>query len=250
MWQLARGSELPLWRRAPEPAGFRLAFSTRRGGVSLPPYDTLNIGRSAADQRQAVDENRRRLLAALDLDPERLATAGQVHGAAVREVMTPGLATACDALLTREPGLALAIATADCLPILYAAPGVVAAAHAGWRGTRAGIAEAALAAVCEAAQVSPDRVHVHLGPCIRSCCYRVGPEVAEQFPSGVLTQRDGDWYLDVPAAVRLRLLAARLPATAIEDTGACTACEPHIYFSHRRDRGVTGRHWGLVALRS
>ena len=247
MWTLADDS-VPAWRLVDEPRGLRVAFSTRRGGASEPPYHTLNLGRSTADAPDAVTENRRRLLESLGLDPARLATAGQVHGADVVAVDGPGLAPRCDALVTREPGLALAVSSADCLPILFHAPGAVAAAHSGWRGTVAGVPEATLRAVSRAAGVSPDRVRAHLGPCIRDCCYTVGPEVAGQFPPAAVREVNGELRLSLPVAVRLRLLEAGLPANALEDTGACTACEPHWYFSHRRDQGLTGRQWGLVAL--
>jgi purine-nucleoside/S-methyl-5'-thioadenosine phosphorylase / adenosine deaminase len=249
MWSLAPDGLPPLWRLEPEPQGARLAFSTRVGGVSHPPYDTLNLGRTSADRPEAVGENRRRVLAALDVAPERLATAGQVHGERVALVETPGLERGCDALVTRVPDLALAVSSADCLPLLYETSGAVAVAHAGWRGALAGIAEATLAALCETAGVTADRVRVHLGPCIRSCCYQVGPEVAEQFPSTAVERRDGALYVNLPATVRLRLAAAGLPAARVLDTGACTACEARWYFSHRRDRGLTGRSWGVAVLR-
>src|SRR5690348_12534504 len=113
MWMLDSAGALPRWRPLADSARHIAAFTTRRGGVSLAPYDTLNVGRSTEDLAAAVTENRRRVLAALELDPERLATAGQVHGARVVEVTAPGHAPACDALLTRVPGLALAVTVAD-----------------------------------------------------------------------------------------------------------------------------------------
>jgi YfiH family protein len=247
MWTLDADEPIPLWRD-PADAGGIAAFTTRRGGVSAPPYDLLNLGRSTADRLEAVDENRRRLLAALGLDPARLATAGQVHGAQVVRAHAPGLHPSCDALLTTEPHLALAVSAADCPPLLYHTPGVVAAAHAGWRGIAAGIPAATLAAVCETAAVEPARVRVALGPCIRVCCYAVGPEVAERFPRMAIQQRDGRLWLDLPKAIRLQLTGAGLPADALADTGACTACEPGWYYSHRRDHGLTGRQWGVIAL--
>lgn len=248
MWTLDAPAEPPAWRFEPAPAGAILAFSTRRGGVSRGPYHSLNLGRSTQDRPEAVEENRRRLLTMLDLDPARLATAGQVHGRAVSHPVAPGLNPACDVLVTTMPGLALAVTAADCLPILYVAPHAVAAAHSGWRGTADGAPEAALAAVGAAAGVTAGAVTVHLGPCIRGCCYQVGPEVAAQFPDAAIRRTDAGIHLDLPTATRLRLLDAGAAADAIHDTGACTACEPHHYFSHRRDRGVTGRHWGVVAL--
>jgi YfiH family protein len=246
MWSIDAHSDPPLWRPGHGLPAIVAAFTTRRGGVSAPPFDTLNLGRSTDDRADAVEENRRRTLTALALDPARLATAGQVHGNAVTRADAPGLHPACDALVTTVPGLVLAVTAADCLPVLLVAPGAVAAVHAGWRGAAAGVAEAALAAVCALAGVAPDRVRAHFGPCIRDCCYEVGPEVAAQFPAEAI-RRDGRLMLSVPTAVRLRLLAAGVSPEGIEDTGACTACEPHQYFSHRRDRGRTGRQWGLIS---
>src|SRR5262245_39271099 len=121
MWTLRRDLDVPAWRIERD-RGAALAFSTRQGGVSEGPYQTLNLGRSTADRPEAVEENRRRLLASLDLDPHRLATAGQVHGIRVTRVTHPGLHAECDALVTTVPGLALAVTGADCLPLLYETP--------------------------------------------------------------------------------------------------------------------------------
>ena len=226
------------------------ACSTRQGGVSEPPWDTLNLGLSTGDRPESVFENRRRLLESLGLGSANLATAGQVHGTNVRLVSSPGDVPECDALLTLTPGLALAVATADCMSLLYAAPGAMAAAHAGWRGAAAGLPAATLRALCSAAAVPADSVRVALGPCIRACCYEVGPDVARRFPETVVRTVRGGLRLDLPAFARLRLLEAGLSPEAFEDTGICTACAPSTCFSHRRDAGLTGRHWGLVALRS
>lgn len=256
MWTLDRSVALPAWRIAsdrtppasPGPAAPCLAFSTRRGGVSQGPYRSLNLGRSTDDDPDAVTENRRRWLTALGLDPARLANAGQVHGRAVANVRAPGLQPECDVLVTTTPGLALAVTAADCLPLLFSAPGAVAAAHSGWRGTADGAPEAALSAVCSAANVGPERVTIHVGPAIRGCCYQVGPEVAARFPAPAVRRDERGLWLDLPTAVRLRLIEAGLPPAAFHDTGACTACEPEWYFSHRRDHGLTGRQWGVIAL--
>lgn len=245
MWTLDSRGAPPLWRPAadlPLVAG----FTTRRGGVSLPPYDSLNLGRSTPDRAGDVDANRRRVLAALGLGP--VATAGQVHGARIVEVDGPGHVPDCDGLLTRRPGLALAVTTADCLPILLHAPGVVALVHSGWRGAAAGMPRAALEAVAAAANAAPGGITVHVGPCIRACCYAVGPEVLARFPSAVARTGAAAAHLDLVEATRLQLAAAGLPEAAWHDTGACTACEPHWYFSHRRDGSPSGRHWAVAAL--
>jgi hypothetical protein len=209
----------------------------------------LNLGRSTADRPEAVEENRRRVLSALDFDPGRLVTLGQVHGARVRRAEESGFQPECDAVVTRATGLALAVTGADCLPLLLVTEGALGAAHAGWRGIVAGVVEAALAAVCEESGLPPAAARVHLGPCIRACCYQVSPDVASQFPGEVVSTRERSLHLDLPAAVRLRLMTAGLPREAFEDTGACTACDPRRYFSHRRDHGITGRHWGVVGWR-
>jgi YfiH family protein len=247
MWTLDPRSAIPAWRYRATRPGAVLAFTTRQGGVSEGPYHSLNLGRSTQDRAESVDENRHRLLRSLGLDPARFANAGQVHGASVTPVSGPGLQPACDALVTSTPGLALAVTGADCLPILYLAPGAVAAAHSGWRGTVGGVPEATLAAVCDASGVTPADVTIHMGPCIRGCCYEVGAEVSARFPAEALRSSGESRHLDLPTAVRSRLMAAGAPAHAIHDTGGCTACQPEWYFSHRRDHGLTGRQWGVIA---
>jgi len=247
MWRLDADAALPCWRPSPAPEGLTLAFTTRQGGVSEPPFDSLNLGRSSGDREEAVSENRRRALAALGVPDARLATAGLVHGAGVAEVREPGHVPDCDALLTRERGLALAVTTADCLALLVTAPGTVAVAHCGWRGTAAGLPRQVAGACCAAAQAGAREITVHLGPCIRPCCYEVGPEVARQFPASVSTVVEGRHRLDLAKAARLQLLECGIPPEAILDTGACTSCEPAWYFSHRRDGNRYGRLWALVA---
>lgn len=247
MWILDPDAAVPYWRpRESHPAAV-LLFTTRRGGVSRAPYDTLNLGKSTEDDPDAVATNRERLLRAAALDPARLATAGQVHGTRVVEVTAPGHHPSCDALVTRAPDVILAVTTADCMPILYRAPGVVAAAHSGWRGTADGMPVAALAAVCTLAGCAPEAVEVAIGPAIRGCCYEVSDEVAARFPAAAVRPTITRPRLDLPTAARLALRDAGVRETGLHDTGACTSCEPHLYYSHRRDHGRTGRHWGVAA---
>jgi YfiH family protein len=247
MWTLDRSSSVPHWRTPVSGAGAALAFSTRRGGHSAPPYDSLNLGRSTADAPERVAANREAFLrASLATSPAGLATAGQVHGARVVEVTAPGHHPECDALVTRIPDVVLAVTTADCMSLLYVSPHGVAAAHAGWRGTDAGIPVATLEALCMRSKCAPGDVAVHIGPCIRGCCYEVGDEVAALFPAEALRAVNGRARLDLPTVARMALRAAGVPVTSIHDTGACSACEPHWYFSHRRDAGLTGRMWGVA----
>ena len=249
MWNLDKDAAIPFWQ-SPEPGSATvLLFSTRRGGVSRPPYDQLNLGKSTEDDPAAVATNRERLLRAAGLDPANLASAGQVHGTRVVTVVAPGHHPECDALVTRAPGVVLAVTTADCMPLLYCAPGAVAAAHSGWRGTADGMPVAALEAVCGLAGCAPDAVEVAIGPAIRGCCYEVGEEVAARFPAAAVRPASPRPRLDLPTAVRLALRAAGVREAALHDTGACTSCDPTLYYSHRRDHGRTGRHWGVAALR-
>jgi YfiH family protein len=247
MWTFADGHETPLWRFSARSAA-TLAFSTRLGGVSAAPYDTLNIGRSTADRPEAVTENRRRVLVAAGLEPDCVATAGQVHGAAVIRALEPRLHPECDALVTTEPRLAMAVTGADCMPILLAAPGGVAVAHCGWRGAEAHIAAITVKTLADIVRCAPSDIEAHLGPCIRSCCYTVGPDVFDRFPRQFHSHHADGVHLDLAAAALADLVTAGLRPDAVHDVTQCTACTPARYFSHRRDRGLTGRQWGVAAL--
>jgi YfiH family protein len=248
MWRLDADAKLPCWRFDPPDPGITLAFTTRRGGVSEGAFASLNLGGSSGDREEAVRENRRRTLETLGLSGVRLATAGLVHGAGVAAVDDSGHSQGMDALLTRARGVALAITTADCLPLILTCPGTVAVAHCGWRGTAAGL-PGRLALACRSAASVPAReITAHIGPCIRPCCYEVGPEVAERFPASVVDRVGGRHRLDLAAAARLQLMDSGVPPEAIFDTAACTCCAPDWYYSYRRDGSRYGRHWTLAAM--
>jgi YfiH family protein len=221
----------------------RAAFSTRVGGVSKPPFDTLNLGRLTGDPE--VRENRHRLAAAVDVDPRGVLIGRQVHEALVERheeptkpsafaEPAPGLPEA-DGQATDRPGLTPLVFVADCLPVALAGPRGVAVIHCGWRGMAAGIVERGVDEVGATAAAA--------GPSIGPCCYEVGDEVLEAFRSlgaGIASGR----MLD------LREVARRLLATAgveeVEISDLCTSCNPELFFSHRRDQGRTGRQAGLV----
>jgi len=247
-WSLDTLDSVSLWRPSEPPPGAIVAATTRVGGVSPAPFETLNLGKSTADDPAAVEENRRRVLAALGIPDGRLATAGQVHGTRVTEVHTPGLHVETDALVTREPGLALAVSGADCLPLLAVAPGAVAAAHSGWRGTAAGMPAEVVRALLALSKASPIDVRVYLGPCIGSCCYHVGEDVAARFPAEAVIRDDAGIRVDLAGAARRQVEALGVPRAAIVDPPACTSHHPEWCYSHRRDHGRTGRLWGVVAL--
>lgn len=225
--------------------GAGVAFSTREGGVSTGPYASLNLGILTDDDPARVAENRRRLAEEVGTPSERIAMGWQVHGAELREWEAPpangGYAAPgaelpkVDGHLTAERGVALLVLVADCLPVAIAAPDRVAMLHCGWRGLAAGIIESAVARL-------DGPVAAAIGPGIGSCCYQVGEEVLEAFGDldGVADGR----MLDLEAVARRKLEAAGVQQ--VEATGLCTSCRADLFFSHRRDGGVTGRQGGIA----
>jgi hypothetical protein len=232
------------------PGPYRVAFSTRLGGVSEGPFESLNLGVYTDDEPGNVHENRRRLCARVGVDPETATMAWQYHSAEVakadgRGVVTPGLEfERCDGLWTDEPGRAVMLLTADCLPIAIARTNgkpAVTVLHAGWRGLLDGIAEAGASAL------GGGHLAAAIGPGIGPCCYEVGDEVAtpfrERFGEDVVVGRN----LDLAEAAERGLRAAG--CETVERVGLCTSCEEELFFSHRRDRGRTGRQGIVAALR-
>lgn len=228
----------------------RVSFGSRVGGVSAAPYDSLNIGVLTDDADAAVVENRGRLAAAVGVEPSQVPIGLQVHKAdiAVHEVRQepspyaePGTAPLeeVDGHVVRGPDLAPLVLTADCLPVALAGPGGVAMLHCGWRGLAAGIV-ARGAALVEATAAA-------IGPGIGPCCYEVGPEVLDAFADLGDGIADGR-MLDLPEVARRTL--ARAGVEWVESAGLCTFCEAALFFSHRRDKGVTGRMGNLVWIKA
>jgi purine-nucleoside/S-methyl-5'-thioadenosine phosphorylase / adenosine deaminase len=223
----------------------RVRFTTRRGGVSTGPYASLNLGRLTGDHPEAVERNRARLAVDVGLPWERFAYGRQVHGADVAVVdgdVRQGREE--DGQVTGRTDVATLVFTADCLAIALAADGAVGVLHGGWRGLAGGIVERGVAALREAGARGP--VTALLGPAARGCCYEVGEEVHERFAA--YDARVGERNLALDAVARAQLEAAGV--REVHDTGLCTMCAaPELFFSHRRDRGVTGR-LGAVAWRA
>ena len=228
--------------------GARAVFSTRRGGVSEGPYESLNLGILTDDDPQRVSENRRRVAAAARIAPERVAMGWQVHGTELREWDAPPPERAyaapggkvlprVDGHLTSEPELALLVLVADCYPVALSDGARVAMLHCGWRGLAGGVIGRAV----ERFETTPTAA---VGPGIGGCCYEVGPEVLDAF-SGLEGVANGR-MLDLRAVIARRLEAAGV--TQVQHLDHCTSCRPDLYFSHRRDGGVTGRQAGLVVL--
>lgn len=227
-------------------------MSTRHGGVSGPPYDTLNLGRHVGDDPTCVEENRRRFCAALDTDPAWLATAGQVHGSTVRVIDAPRHEPFCDGLVTTTPGLLLAVAVADCAAVLLADPvhGVAGACHAGWRGAAAGIVGDTVATMADCG-ATPPQIRAYVSPCLSQEAFEVGPEVADRFDDALVAwPNDADRpHVDLKEGLRRQLEEADVPAGAIEGSERCTLQETTDFFSHRAADGTTGRMFGAIVLR-
>ncbi|MFJ9429811.1 peptidoglycan editing factor PgeF [Streptomyces sp. NPDC101490] len=232
--------------------GAHFAFTDRWGGVSAVPYEELNLGGAVGDDPGAVRANRALAADALGLDPARVVWMNQVHGADVAEVDGPwptGEIPPVDALVTARRGLALAVLTADCVPVLLADPvaGVVAAAHAGRPGMVAGVVPATLAAMVRLG-ADPARVVARTGPAVCGRCYEVPEamraEVAETEPAASAETSWGTPAVDVTAGVLAQL--DRLGVTDRRSCGICTL-ESADHYSYRRDR-TTGRLAGYVWL--
>lgn len=222
--------------------GLRHGFFGRQGGVSAGIYASLNARLGSGDDPAAVAANRARIAAALGVASERLLTAYQVHSPHAVAVDGPwtGERPEADALVTATPGLALAVATADCAPVLLSDPAarVVGAAHAGWRGALGGVLEAALAAM-ENLGAERDRIVAAIGPCMGQAAYEVGPEYKARFlaesPSNAALFRPGAGdrsLFDLKGYVVRRL--ARAGVGRVETSPSCTVSDPEAWFSHRR----------------
>jgi YfiH family protein len=241
--------------------GFAHGFSLRTGGVSKPPFDTLNLARTVGDDPEAVAENTRRFAVALAPDgtPPAIYEVSQVHGAMVREVGTGEEVeevrqTEADALVIAPGQGAVAVRTADCVPILVGdrESGTVAAIHAGWRGTVRGVI-AATFDVLGRRGVEPRAVVVAIGPHIRLDAFEVGEDVAREIAAAapdaeeVIRWDDPRPHVELSRVVRAQLEALGVPRDAIDDTGGCTFTEAARFFSYRRDRERSGRHLSAIA---
>jgi polyphenol oxidase len=233
--------ELPL-------PGARAIFSTREGGVSGGPYRSLNLGILTDDDPERVAENRARLAQRAHVRPDRVVMGWQVHGTELAEWEGPDPEGAyadpggkelrrVDGHLTRRPSLALLVLVADCYPVALSDGRQVAMVHCGWRPLAGGILERAIARFDEPPAAA-------VGPGIGGCCYEVGPEVLERF-ADVRGAADGR-MLDLRAVIDARLAGAGV--REVEHLDRCTSCHPDLYFSHRRDDGLTGRQGGMVVL--
>lgn len=234
-----------------ELTGARALFTTRRGGFSEGPFDSLNLGVLTEDRPEAVEDNRRLLEAEVG---RSVCFVRQVHGASVRELRAddaqairesrPDQLPHADGQVTVTPGVAAAVLAADCLPVIVAGTGGVAVLHAGWPGLKANIIAEGVRALRE--RGVGGRLEAAIGPGAGPCCYEVGDDVRSAFAGYPEHIHRGD-NLDLPAIARVQLEAAGV--AEVHNIGLCTICsDPSLLFSHRRDHGVTGRQAGVAWL--
>jgi YfiH family protein len=229
--------------------GAQVVFSTRDGGVSDGPYESLNLGLLTGDDRTRVIENRHLFAEAAGVAAERVAMGWQVHGTDVHSWTRPDPSQAfldaagghlkVDGHYTRAPDLGLLVLVADCLPVALAGDGAVAMLHCGWRGLAGGLIGRTATQFDGAAPRA-----AAVGPGIGRCCYEVGDEVLAEF-AGYEGAADGR-MLDLRAIADAQLRAAGIER--IEHVDLCTSCRADLFFSHRRDDGITGRQGGMVWL--
>lgn len=255
-----------VWRRSSllHAAGVPHGFSTRLGGVSPAPFDSLNLGLADApgepDDWNRVQENWRRFMRATDLDARALVRARQVHGTTtLAPDLDPGAVRAeppfqdGDALVTADAGHAIAVRVADCAPLLMADPavGLVAAVHAGWRGAVAGVAISALEAMVGRGAL-PERMVAAVGGCIGFEAFQVGPEVRDAFEAAGLAEavacdaQPGKWRVDLRVALARQLASRGVRESQIDVDAACTVSSAELLFSYRREGPRSGRMAAII----
>jgi YfiH family protein len=238
-WVLSSAGDAAYVAPEPKPEGARVWFFTRKGGVSKPPFDSLNISLKVGDDPAAITENRNRIRNAMG--GRESAWVHQVAGDGVVRVSGPGLAGEADALVTDQEGFSLVVAVADCVPVALIGDeaGEVAMVHSGWRGTMANIVAKA------AREMDEDGIRAYVGPCIRGCCYEVSEELAERFAERFGREVVEGRYLDLPRAIKRNL--EEVGVGEVHDLGLCTGCRTDLFFSHRKQGPETGRNLAAVA---
>jgi YfiH family protein len=247
-----------------EAAGVPHGFSTRLGGVSPAPFEALNLGNpsgcATVDRDEHIEENYRRLLAAVGCAGRILQRVHQVHGAAVAVIGAEGRldpATQADALVGNDRSVVLSIRIADCVPVLLSAARgtAVAAVHAGWRGVIAGVIPAAVRALSALAGEPVKDLVAAIGPCIGPEAFEVGPEVLEAFEqrfgsaAPIRRREDGKGTVDLQAAAHRQLRDSGVLEERIDGHDRCTYRDAGEFYSHRREHGVTGRLAAVIGVR-
>lgn len=240
-------------------AGIPHAVFTRLGGISPPPWASLNVGGTVGDEPRRVRENRERSFRAVNRDPVTIFDVWQVHGTDAVRALAPRQPdagyTRGDILLTDRKAVSLFMRFADCVPVLLAdrSGRAVGMVHAGWKGTVKGAAGSAVESFCSLFGIPPEDILAGIGPSIGPDHYEIGADVAALVQDAFPEQRDrflrvvdGSTYFDLWEANRWQLQSAGV--RDIEMAGMCTACQPRLWYSHRGERGQTGRFGALIAV--
>ena len=248
-------------------SGVRHGFSTRIGGVSPAPWDSLNLGVGRGDDMDRVRENYRRFCAALGVDEHRAVLSKQVHEDNVRHVTAEDCGkglfrdrdyTSVDAMVTDTPGIPLVVFSADCGILLLHDPdaGCVGAVHAGWRGCAAGIVEKTVREMVRLLGARPERILAAVGPCIGKCCFETDGDVPEAMRASALgpeagpylERRGPKYHVDLAGLNRQWLLHAGVAPEHIDICGLCTACRPDLFWSHRKMGEARGAQVAVICL--
>ena len=254
-----------VWLTADALAGVAHGFSTRKGGVSPAPFDSLNLRTGCDDSHENLAENYRRFCAVIGMDAERVVLAKQVHETTVRLCTAKDAGKGlwserdytADALITNETNLPLAVFSADCGIILLHDPAVpcIGAVHAGWRGCAGGIVEKAVRAMAETFGAAPARIRAAVGPCIGQCCFETDADVPEamlaalgQSAEGCIEKTGAKWHVDLAGLNRLWLLRSGLTEAHIDMAHVCTGCHPELYWSHRKMGEARGVQGAMISL--
>jgi YfiH family protein len=225
--------------------GLDVYITTRDGGVSRAPFESLNLGGTLGDVRSNIDANRKIL-------PRKLARTGQIHGSEIAVVTRGGYYQGFDGFVTATSGLTLAISTADCYSVVIYSPPErsLAALHVGRRGAEQNIIGRAIGSMQSDFGIDATYAVAVVGPGICAKCYTVSREDARRFPKGVRRFAHGAWHLDLASFIAHELVSHGIRRRNIFASKLCNACDPARFFSHRRDGGITGRHWTLATIRA
>ncbi len=258
-FQLEKSGDLEFL--AVEFPSFSLYYTTRRGGYSRPPFNSLNLSFRVGDEPEAVIKNRKKLAGALGIPLDKFATLNQKHSSRIFKV-TPGKAQSfispetlgeADAFIT-DQCVALVLFYADCLPVYFLEPKakVAGLVHAGWRGLEEKIIKKTVKAMVDEYGVRPENLFAWLGPSIGPCCYQVSPDFLsrfESYPEALKVSVDTQVFLDLKSIGHAQLVEAGLKKEAIETAPDCTSCQNDLFFSYRRENGRTGRQTAILVLK-
>lgn len=261
--KLVRQGKLSYLQPAGLKGGLVAGFSTRNGGVSRAPYNSLNLGLNTEDLQASVDGNRSTFARSFDLQPHQLLTVKQVHGKDLLVIDEPNLdlthflSIEVDAIATNQPEIMIGVLVADCFPVLIwdQAETAIAAVHVGWRGAAGGILKKTVEALRDHFGCQASDLRAAVGPGIGAHKYEVDRPVRDAFRQGTGFWKEiatevtlGHWQLDISLSCRLQLEQAGLSVQNVEQATECTCCHPESFFSYRRDNGKTGRQLGFIKL--